>query len=94
MVEALDLRSGDPEFKSRSDHRLYLSQIVPGSTARLRLYKAHGCASCRLAFLNYSVHLLHFVSIFVVKVISSLPVSSPRNFPCFPESLPENAFIL
>ena len=36
-VRSLDLKSGDPEFKSRSDHWLDLSQVVPGSTPRLYL---------------------------------------------------------
>ena len=35
MIRAPDLKSGDPEFKSRSDHQLDLFQVVPGSTAAL-----------------------------------------------------------
>ena len=38
VVRSLDLKCGDPEFKSRSDHRLDFSQVVPGSTPRLHLY--------------------------------------------------------
>ena len=37
MVRAADLKSGDPEFQSRSDHQLDLFQVVPGSTPRLYL---------------------------------------------------------
>ena len=66
MVGALDLKSGDPEFKSRSDHQLDLSHIVPGSTPRLRLYKANWSASCQLGFLTSSVHLLYSVDICMV----------------------------
>ena len=32
MVRALVLRSGDPGFKTRSDHSLNLILVVPGST--------------------------------------------------------------
>ena len=35
-VRESDLKSRDPEFKSRSDH---LFQVVPGSTPQLCLYK-------------------------------------------------------
>ena len=35
MVRAPDLRSGDPEFKSRSDHLLDLFEVVPSSSAAL-----------------------------------------------------------
>ena len=35
------LKSGDPEFKSRSDHQLDLFQVVLGSTPWLRLYIAN-----------------------------------------------------
>ena len=37
VVRALDLKSGDPKFKSCSDHQLDLFQVVPGSTLRLHL---------------------------------------------------------
>ena len=37
VARAQDLKSGNPKFKSRSDHRLDLFQVVPGSTPRLRL---------------------------------------------------------
>lgn len=40
VVRALDLKSGDLEFKSRSDQLLDLWQIVSVSTPRLRLYIA------------------------------------------------------
>ena len=51
VVRAQDLKSGDPEFKSRSDHYLDLFELVPGSTPRLRLYIANWSASCQLGFL-------------------------------------------
>ena len=35
MVRAPDLKSEDPEFKSRSNHQLGLFQRVPGLTPRL-----------------------------------------------------------
>ena len=38
VVRAPDLKSGDPEFKSRPDHQLDLFQVEPGSTPRLRSY--------------------------------------------------------
>ena len=66
MVRSLDLKSGDPEFKSPSDHKLDLSQVVPGSTPRLHLYIANWSASCQLGFLNRfrsfigQFHLLNF----------------------------------
>lgn len=31
MVRGSDLKSGDPEFRSRSDHKLDLFQVVVGS---------------------------------------------------------------
>ena len=51
MVWSPDLKSGDPEFKPRSDHWLDLFEVVPGSTPRLRLYIANWSASCQLGFL-------------------------------------------
>ena len=36
-VRALDLKPGDPEFKSLSEHQLDLFQIVSGSTPWLHL---------------------------------------------------------
>jgi len=38
VVRSLHLKCGVPEFKSRSDHLLDFSQVVPGSTPRLHLY--------------------------------------------------------
>ena len=35
---ALDLKSGDYEYRSRSDHLLDLSHIVPNATPRLHFY--------------------------------------------------------
>ena len=37
VVRALALRSGDPGFKTRSDHSLNLILVVPGSTSRPHL---------------------------------------------------------
>ena len=37
VVRALALRSGDPGFKTRSDHWLNLFQVVPGSISWLNL---------------------------------------------------------
>ena len=37
VVRALALRSGDPGFKTRSDHSLNLFLVVPGSTSQLHL---------------------------------------------------------
>ena len=36
-VRTLALRSGDPRFKTRSDHSLNLFLVVPGSTSQLHL---------------------------------------------------------
>ena len=52
VVRVPDLKSGDPEFKSRPDHQLDLSQVVLGSTPRLLLYIANWFASCQLGFLS------------------------------------------
>ena len=49
VVRVLDLKSGEPEFKFRSDHQLDLFQVAPGSTPRLRLYIANWSASCLLS---------------------------------------------
>ena len=37
LVRALALRSGDPGFKTCSDHSLNLILVVPGSTSQLHL---------------------------------------------------------
>ena len=37
VVRALALRSGDPGFKTRSDHSLNLFLVVPGSNSQLHL---------------------------------------------------------
>ena len=66
MVRVLDLKSGDPKFKSCSDHQLDLSQVVPGSTPWLHLYIANWSASCQLGFLTCSVHLFYSVDICIV----------------------------
>ena len=49
MFWALDLKSGDPEFKSL---KLDLSQVIPGSTPQLGLCIAH----CWLGFLACKVY--------------------------------------
>ena len=59
MVRAPDLKSGNPEFKSRPDHQLDLFQVVPDSTPRLRLYIVNWSASCLLA-----VGILNLLSLF------------------------------
>ena len=53
---APDSKSGDPEFKSRSDHQLDLFEVIPGSSPRLRLYITNWSASCQLGFLTCSVY--------------------------------------
>ena len=37
VVRALALRSGDPGFKTHSDHSLNLFLVVPGSNSELHL---------------------------------------------------------
>ena len=37
VIRALAWRSGDPGFKTRSDHSLNLFLVVPGSTSQLHL---------------------------------------------------------
>ena len=37
VVRALALRTGDPGFKTRSDHSMNLILVVPGSTSQLHL---------------------------------------------------------
>ena len=49
---ALALRSGDPGFKTHSDHSLNLFLVVPGSTSRPHLKIANWFASGQLGFLN------------------------------------------
>ena len=57
MVQAQDLKSQVPEFKSRSDDQMDLF-VVPGLALRLRLNKAKGSGSCQLEFLtcNFSAY--------------------------------------
>ena len=52
VVRAPDFKSGDPEFRSRSDHSRDLFLGVLGFTPRLRLYIANWFASCQLGFLT------------------------------------------
>ena len=66
LVRVADLKSGSPEFKSRSDHQLDLFQVVPGSTSWLHLYIANWSASCQLGFLTCSVHSLNSVALCIV----------------------------
>ena len=58
-VRALALRSGDPGFKTRSDHSFNLFLVVPGSTSQLHLYIANWFASCQLGFLTVQVVVLY-----------------------------------
>ena len=57
VVRALALRSGDPGFKTRSDHSLNLILVVPGSTSQLHLSIANWFASGQLGFLTVVVVL-------------------------------------
>ena len=41
VVWALELKSDEPEIKSRSDNQLDLFQVVPSSPPRLRVYIAN-----------------------------------------------------
>ena len=61
MVRAHALRSGDPGFKTRSDHSLNLFLVVPGSTSQLHLYIANWFASGQLGFLTVVVVFGRFV---------------------------------
>ena len=45
VVRAPHLKSGDPDFKSRSYHQLDFFQVVRGSTPLLRLRKANWSTS-------------------------------------------------
>ena len=65
MVRALALRSGDPGFKTRSDHFV---ESVPGSTSQL-----HWFASGQLGFLLVVVVFCCFVNCL------SLALKSPRG---------------
>ena len=53
VVRVPDLKSGDPEFKSFSDHKLDLFQVVSGSTPQLHLYIANWSTTCQLRFLSW-----------------------------------------
>jgi len=55
VVRALDLKSGDPEFQSCSDHQLDFLQVVFGSTPLLRFYTTYWSASCQLGFSGFSL---------------------------------------
>ena len=52
VVSALDLKSGNFEFKSHSDHLLDLFQVNSGSTPYVCLYIGNWSASCQLGFLS------------------------------------------
>ena len=67
VVRALALRSGDPGFKTRSDHSLNLFLVVPGSTSQLHLYIANWFASGQLGFLTVVVVVVFccFVDCFI-----------------------------
>jgi len=71
VVRALDLKSGDPEFKSRADHLLDLFKLTPASAPRLRLYKQ----SQLVGLLPIGIlYLLSLLQLFV-----SLALKSPRG---------------
>ena len=55
MVHALALRSGDPGFKTCSDHWLNLFLVVPGSTSEPHFLIAICLASGQLGFLTVVV---------------------------------------
>ena len=57
MVRALALRSGDPGFKTHSDHSLNLILVVPGSTSQPHLKIANWFASSQLGFLTVVIVL-------------------------------------
>ena len=61
VVTALALRSGDPGFKTRSDHSLNLILVVPASTSQPHLKIANWFASSQLGFLTVVVLFCHFV---------------------------------
>ena len=55
VVRVLVLRSGDPGFKTRSDHSFNLILVVPGSTYQLHLQIANWFVSGQLGFLTVVV---------------------------------------
>ena len=55
VVRALELKSGDPEFQSCSDHQLDFLQVVFGSTPLLCFYTTYWSASCQLGFSGFSL---------------------------------------
>ena len=77
VVRAVDLKSGNPEFKCCSDHKLDLFQVVSDSNPWLCSYKANWSASCEIEF-TYSVHLLYSVAICTAHDGQLLTYSSDR----------------
>ena len=55
VVRVRDLKFGDPEFKSHSNHQLDLFQVVPGSTPWLHLYIPNWSASHQVGLLTHYV---------------------------------------
>ena len=64
VVRALALRSGDPGFKTRSDHSLNLILVVSGSTSQLHLYIANWLTSGQSGSLTVVVVLFRRFVVF------------------------------
>ena len=62
LVGALDMKSGKPEVKSRTDRQL----ICSSSTPWLRLFSDNWSASCQLGFFTCLVHLMCSVAICII----------------------------
>ena len=58
IVMVLALRSGDPGFKTRSDHLLNLFLVVTSSTSRLHLGIANWVASGQLLLMCFEAEKL------------------------------------
>ena len=73
MVRALDLKSVNPEFKSRADHKLnlFLSKVVPGSInpSAVPLLSQLVC--------TLPVGILNLLSLF--QCFASLALKTPRR---------------
>ena len=62
LGQCMDLKSGDPELKSCSEHQLDLSQVVPGFNSLSGVtHIAHCSFTCQFGFLTCSVDLLYSV---------------------------------
>ena len=76
MFSSLDLKSRDPEFKSRSDHWLGFLQLASGSTPRLRMPIANLSVYCQLGLLICSVHLVSLGRVIMSTIESSVVVDT------------------